>query len=114
MVNKERIYRISFMNQHEIFEVYAKKIQQSPLMGFIEVAELIFGNTTELVVDPSQERLKNELNGVKKSHVPIHSIIRIDEVNQEGVAKVKELNTKDTNVMPFPMSLYTQPPVKTD
>ena len=59
-MSKKRIYRISFVNQGDIYEIYARGVGQSGMMGFIEVSELLFGETSELLVDPSEERLKSE------------------------------------------------------
>jgi hypothetical protein len=36
-------------------------------------------------VDPSEERLRHEFEGVQRFHVPLHSVIRIDEVEHTAV-----------------------------
>ena len=36
----------------------------------------------------------------------MHSIIRIDEVNRQGTAKISDANGKSENIMPFP--IYTK------
>ncbi|MFM7783315.1 MAG: DUF1820 family protein, partial [Gammaproteobacteria bacterium] len=33
------IYKVIFVNQNQVFELYAKQIYQSDLYGFIEVEE---------------------------------------------------------------------------
>ena len=95
------VYRLSFMNQGQVYEVYARQVYQSELYGFIEIEELVFGEKTKVVVDPGEERLKSEFDGVKRSFIPMHAIIRIDEVEKEGPAKVSEL--RGDKVMPFPV-----------
>ena len=100
-MSAEPIYRVVFINQAEIFEVYVSNIYQSELYGFLEVEGYLFGERSQLVVDPSQERLKNQFNGVARSYIPIHSVIRIDEVEKEGVGKILEAKT-GANVTPFP------------
>ena len=96
------IYKIIFLNQGQVFEMYAKHIYQSDLWGFLEVEEFIFGNRTQVVVDPSEEKLKSQFQEVIRSFIPLHSIVRIDEVNQLGTAKISE--AKQTgNVMSFPV-----------
>ena len=108
------IYRITFINHGKTYEIYAKSISHgATLYGFIEVNELIFGSTSSLVVDPAEEKLKSEFNGVKKTYIPLHSIIRIDEVEKEGVAKIKEGSTDSGNVHQFPMPVYTPDPSTT-
>jgi len=87
---KKHIYRIIFLNQNKVYEVYAKHVLESELFGFIEVSDLVFGSSEGLVVDPSEEKLRAEFNCVKRFYVPLHSIMRIDEVEKEGVAKIVE------------------------
>ena len=100
------IYKISFANQGKIYEVYARKVSQEGLWGFIEVEELVFGERGGVVVDPGEEKLKAEFAGVKRTYIPMHSVIRIDEVAQEGVAKIVTPE-EGSNVTPFPMPVYT-------
>ncbi|PCJ14329.1 MAG: hypothetical protein COB04_15465 [Gammaproteobacteria bacterium] len=98
--DKKQIYRVIFLNQEEVYEVYAKNIYQSDLFGFIEVEEFLFGERSQIVVDPSEEKLKNELEGVVRSFIPMGAIVRIDEVEKEGVAKVVSTGGK---VTPLPI-----------
>ena len=100
-MSKQPIYRVVFYNQGEVFEVYARQIFQSELMGFIEVEEFTFGERSQMIVDPSEEKLKNEFASVKRSFIPMHSIVRIDEVEKEGQAKVSEIKTSD-KIAQFP------------
>jgi len=95
-----QIFRVIFLNQDEVFEIYARQIFQSEMYGFIEVEEFLFGERAQVVVDPSEERLKALFSGVKRTYIPMHSIIRIDEVEKEGVGKVTD--AKGDNVAPFP------------
>lgn len=101
MTNKT-LFKISFANQDSVYEIYAHSIKESDMFGFLEVEELVFGENTALVVDPSEERLKMEFNGVKRTFIPMHSIFRIDEVSKRGVAKVKDKIGYDNKVSPFP------------
>ncbi len=95
----KKVYKIIFYNHEEIFEIYASHVFPSEMFGFLEVEELLFGERSQLLVDPSEERLKNEFSGVRRSYIPINSVIRIDEVEQEGFAKISEVKT---SVAPFP------------
>ena len=95
------IFKVVFYNQNEVYEVFAKAIYQSEMYGFIEVEEFVFGERTQLVVDPGEEKLKGEFDGVKRSYIPMHNIIRIDEVEKEGSVKVTEVKSSD-KVSPFP------------
>jgi len=100
MAQDERIYRVQFINQDQVYEVYARHVYQSEMWGFIEIEEFVFGSRSELVVDPGEEKLKQQFEDVKRSYVPMQAIIRIDEVRSEGVAKVSE--AKGT-ITAFPM-----------
>jgi hypothetical protein len=95
------IYKVIFLNQGQVFEVYAREIYQSEMYGFIEVEEFVFGERTQMLVDPAEEKLKNEFAGVKRSFIPMHSIVRIDEVEKEGVGKVTEAKG-DGKIAHFP------------
>lgn len=114
MSNKPaRIYKVSFYNQGSVYELYAKQIHQSSIYGFIELSELTFNAVSNVVVDPMEERLKNEFGGVKITYVPMHSIIRIDEVEKEGTAKIHELTERNVNkIAAFPTPIYTPPTPK--
>jgi hypothetical protein len=101
------IFKIMFVNQGKVYEIYARKVGQGRLFGFIEVEELVFGERSSVVLDPGEERIKSEFTGVKCTMLPMHSILRIDEVKKQGQAKVSAL--EGGNVAQFPMSMY-QPP----
>ncbi|RFA28212.1 hypothetical protein CAI21_12825 [Alkalilimnicola ehrlichii] len=99
----KQIYKVIFFNQGQVYEIYARQVSQGGLFGFIEVEELTFGERSQVLVDPSEERLKSEFAGVKRSYIPMHSVIRIDEVEKEGASKISE---PSGNVTPFPMPMY--------
>jgi hypothetical protein len=98
------IFKIMFVNQGKVYEVYARKVGQGRLFGFIEVEELVFGERSTVVLDPGEERIKSEFTGVKCTMLPMHSILRIDEVKKQGTAKISAL--EGGNVTPFPMGVY--------
>ena len=99
----KKIFRVSFYNQGNIYEVYASKVYQSDLHGFITIEELKFDERTSVVVDPGEEKLKTEFDQVKRFFVPVHSIVRIDEVEKQGIAKISEAGE---NVAQFPSHVY--------
>ena len=59
-----------------------------------------------MLVDPSEERIKSEFAGVKRTYIPLHAILRIDEVEKEGVSKISTV--EGGNVAQFPVPVYTQ------
>ena len=106
-MGKTRIFRVSFRAEAGVYEVYCKRVSQSDLFGFVELEEFLFGEKSAIVVDPSEERLKTEFAGVGRTHVPLHAILRIDEVEKQGVSKV--VNAEGGNVAQFPVPMYTPP-----
>lgn len=99
------MYKVIFHNQGRVYEIYARGVTQTTLYGFVEVEQLVFGTRTSVVLDPSEEQLKSEFGGVSRTYIPIHAIIRIDEVEKEGHGKVTQLAGEGATIMPFP--LYT-------
>lgn len=104
-MSRKNVYKITFFNQGKVYEIYARSVAQSAMMGFIEVSELLFGEKSSLVLDPSEDTLKSEFKGVKRSYIPMHAIIRIDEVEKQGVAKMCQ--NKEGKVTPIPITLWT-------
>ena len=92
------LFKVSFINQGKIYEIFARQIAQSSMYAFVEVEELVFGEKTSLVVDPSEERLKDEFAGVKRTYIPMHSVIRIDEVEKRGTAKILSLDGEAASI----------------
>ena len=100
-MSKQPTYRVVFYNQGQVYEIYARQIFQSDLMGFIEIEEFVFGERTQVIVDPAEENLKGEFASVKRSFIPMHSIVRIDEVEKEGKVKISDIKSGD-KVAQFP------------
>ncbi|MEM7431257.1 MAG: DUF1820 family protein [Pseudomonadota bacterium] len=103
-MKNETLYRIVFMSQGQVYEIYAREVTHGGLFGFVEVEKLVFGERTTVVVDPSEERIKSEFEHVTRTYLPMHSIIRIDEVEKQGASKISKL---EGNVTQFPMPTYT-------
>ena len=102
------IFKVVFANQGKVYEIYAKKVSHGELWGFVAVEELIFGEKSSVVVDPSEERVKAEFEGVKCTYLPMHSVLRIDEVRKQGISKITAAET--SNVAQFPTPIYTPEP----
>ena len=100
------VYKVIFQNGSQVFEVFARQIYQSDMWGFIEVEEFVFGERSQILVDPGEEKLKNEFAGVKRSYIPMQAIIRIDEVDKEGSSKVSSVTSVESNVTSFPFVAF--------
>ena len=104
-MSNKTLYKIVFVSQGQVYEVYAREVSHGGLFGFIEVEDLVFGERTSVVVDPSEERIRSEFENVRRTYLPMHSIIRIDEVDKQGISKISKL--EGGNVAQFPMPVYT-------
>jgi len=105
MAAEKRLYRVAFLSQGQVYEIYARRVNQGGLLGFVEIEGLVFGTRSQVVVDPGEERLQREFEGVKRFFVPMHSVLRIDEVEKQGPSRVSEAG-KTSNVAPFPMPMF--------
>jgi hypothetical protein len=101
-MSKQRLYRVSFTNQGQVYEIYARQVSHGSLLGFVEVEQLVFGEKSTVVVDPGEEKLKTEFADVSRSFIPVHAVIRIDQVDKPGAAKISTLPEGASKVMPFP------------
>ncbi|MFC3907554.1 DUF1820 family protein [Legionella dresdenensis] len=102
-MSKKSIFRITFANQDSTYEIYARKVCESEMFGFLEVEEFVFGENTSLVVDPSEERLKAEFSSVKRTFIPLQAVYRIDEVTRQGTGKVIDKTRDDSKISMFPV-----------
>ena len=109
---KKGIYKIVFIQMGEVYELYAESIYQRDMYGFIEIEFYMFDQGYQILVDPSEDKLKSEFKGVNRSYIPINAILRIDEVDKKGSAKIKK--NKGNNVMPLPTPILNKenPPTK--
>lgn len=101
-MTEKTIYRISFVSAGEVYEIYAAAVSQGGIFGFIEVEDLLFGERSKLLIDSSEERLKNEFDGVRRTFIPLHAVLRIDEVEKAGRGRITSGSGK---VAPFPMPM---------
>jgi hypothetical protein len=106
-MSSKKIYRIVFFNQGNVYEIHAHRVQQSELYPFIEVEDMIFGERSKVLIDPSEEKLKSEFSGVTRTHIPMQAIIRIDDVETAGQNKI--VAGPAGNVTPFPGSMPSAP-----
>lgn len=103
MPQDSHIYRIYFHSHGQIYEVYARSFYQSDVYGFVVIEDYIFGERSQMVIDPAEDKLRSEFDTVQRSFIPMHAVIRIDEVEKEGVAKITD--SSGSNVTPFPVPI---------
>lgn len=105
MASRKKVYKIIFHNQDKVYEIHARSVGQSPLLGFVEISDLIFGEKSKVLVDPNEEKLRAEFSGVESFLIPMHAVVRIDQVAKEGANKI--LAEGQNNVAPFPSPILT-------
>ncbi|MDH4126250.1 MAG: DUF1820 family protein [Gammaproteobacteria bacterium] len=103
-MTKQNLYRVVFMSQGQVYEIYARDVSHGDLFGFVSVEQLVFGERSTVVVDPGEEKIKSEFAHVKRTYLPMHSVIRIDVVDKQGASKISKL---EGNVAQFPVPIYT-------
>ena len=82
---------------------YARKVSAGSLWGFTEVAELVFDVHDGVVIDPTEERLRDEFGSTRVLHLPMQSIVRIEEVDRKGQSAIRDAATGEKVVTPFPL-----------
>jgi len=97
------LYKVTFLNAGKIYELYARKIASGNLWGFTEVSEFVFDLHEGLVVDPTEERLRDEFGSTRVLHLPMQSIVRIEEVERKGQSAIRDASTGEKVVTPFPL-----------
>ena len=97
------LYKVIFLNHGKVYELYCQSVGTSGLWGFIEVSELVFETGEGLVVDPTEEKMRQEFSGAKVLHLPMHCLLRVEEVEKRGKCLIRDRETGE-NVTPFPLS----------
>jgi hypothetical protein len=97
------IFKVQFVREGKVWEVYARKVTHGSLFGFIEVEDFVFGERSTVVVDPGEEKVKAEFAGVKRTWLPLHAVLRIDEVKKSGVSKISAYEGGNVSAFPLPM-----------
>ncbi len=98
-----QIFRILFHNNGKLYQLHARQVSQGDIYGFVEIRDLLFGEHTALVIDPAEEKLKAEFEGVERILLPMHAVVRIDQVAAQGQNKILDIDGTSSNVTPFPL-----------
>ena len=77
---------------------------QGVIRGVIGISSIILISFLYSSNKKNIEKLKNEFSQVQRSYIPMNAIIRIDEVNETGDAKIKE----NKNLL-LPVEMYLSP-----
>lgn len=102
-MTQRTLYKITFLNAGKLYELYARQVSSSSLWGFTEVAELVWDSGENLVIDPTEERLRDEFGATRRLHLPMQSVIRVEEVERKGQLAIRDSSTGERVVTPFPL-----------
>jgi hypothetical protein len=102
-MNTRVLYKVTFLNAGKVYELYARRVSASALWGFTEVADLVFDVGDGVVVDPTEERLRDEFGETRVLHLPMHAVVRVEEVERRGASSIRDAATGDRVVTPFPL-----------
>lgn len=97
------LYKVTFLNHGKVYDLYARHVDTSTLWGFTQVSELVFDVRDGLVLDPTEERLRDEFGNTRVLHLPMQSIVRVEEVEKKAASAIRDAATGETVVTPFPM-----------
>ena len=99
----KKLYKVTFHNAGKIYELYARQIGSGALWGFTEISELVFDVNEGLVIDPTEERLRDEFAHTRVLHLPMQSIVRIEEVEKKGQSAIRDAATGESVVTVLPL-----------
>ena len=99
----KKLYKVTFLPLGKSYELYARHVASSALWGFTEVGELVFEAAGEgLLVDPTEERLREEFKDTRVLHLPMQAVIRIEEVECRGSLAIRDAGDGQ-KVTPLPL-----------
>lgn len=104
MKQRPTIYRINFINQSQVYELYAKNIATNALLGFMSISDILFDLRDAVVIDPVEEQLKAEFKDVEVLHIPLTQILKVEEVKKKKSCKIRQLHTSQITT-----TMKTQP-----
>jgi len=107
-MDDDQLYRIAFHNIGKVYELYCHDVNSSNLWGFIEISGLVFGEGDGLVIDPTEEKMRDEFKDVDVLHLPMHSVVRVERVKRKGKAVIRDRESGE-KVTPFPISPPSRP-----
>lgn len=100
-------YVVTFTRDDDLYQVCARRVAPSELYGLIEIGEFIFP-ANKLVYNPGEERIRREFSGIKRTWIPYHTIVRIDEVADGRESEIKIVRMEPGS-KPAPEKLLQKP-----
>lgn len=104
---KSILYKVSFLSNGKLYELHARSVAPSEVWGFTAISELVFDAPGDsLVIDPTEERLREEFANTRVLHLPLHTIARIEEVKVRAQLSIREAASGEK------VTLFPLPPPK--
>jgi hypothetical protein len=85
---EKTFYKVSFARDNELYQICARHVGTSEWWGLIELSGFIFPEN-RLVYNPGEERIRREFSGIRRTWIPYHAIVRIDEVLDATESEIK-------------------------
>ncbi|WP_022850062.1 DUF1820 family protein [Limisalsivibrio acetivorans] len=93
---KKKLFKITFVNgEKESMTIHASSVNPSSFLGLIEVSDIVFMDSSDILVTPGDDKIKTEFKNVERTFLPINTIIRIDEVYIEKETPIIRLYNGD-------------------
>lgn len=102
-MSKQTLFKVIFLNQGKVYELFARGVVSSGLWGFVEVSDLVFETSDSVVVDPTEEKMRDEFSGARVLHLPMQCVLRVEEVDKRGQCRIRDRQSGE-NVTPFPVA----------
>ncbi|RNF82915.1 DUF1820 family protein [Montanilutibacter psychrotolerans] len=96
------LYKVTFLNAGKVYELYARQVASGALWGFTEIRDLVFDVHDGVLIDPTEERLRDEFGDTRVLHLPMQGIVRIEEVERKGQSAIRDAATGERVVTAFP------------
>ncbi len=89
---KKKLFKIKFIDdKKEVKTIHSNKLNPSSFLGLIEISEIVFMETSDILITPDDDKIRKEFKDVERTFLPINSIIRIDEIILEQETPVIKL-----------------------
>lgn len=99
----KKLFRVAFLNHGKVWELYCRGVVSSGLWGFVELSGIEFDTHDAVVIDPVEDKMRDELGDVEVLHLPMHSVLRVEEVRTKGQSVIRDRESGE-KITPFPVS----------
>lgn len=77
----KKLFKVTFTNEkHEAMQLYAEDVNSAEMLGFIEASGLVFIDSSDLIINPEDDKLKKLFKDTSRVLFPINSVVRVEEV----------------------------------